>query len=330
MLNILNQKIESYKTITHMLIKPNRFKGRLMINESMSKHTSWRVGGVADRFYVPHDLDDLVAFVMQLDEKEPLTWIGLGSNLLVRDGGIRGTVIATKNMEDKIEMVSQNLINVSVGTTCGSIAKYCEKAGLNDAQFLVGIPGTLGGALAMNAGAFGSETWSIVKSVLSVNRNGEIKEQQKEEFNASYRSISKPDNEWFISAILKLSTENNSTEKSLLRELLKKRNEMQPVGVASCGSVFRNPNSKNPAAKLIEACGLKGKILGNAQVSNKHANFIINTGKAKAIDIENLMLQIQRKVYEQYKIRLIPEVKIVGEEVKELNARNKKQTKNEH
>ncbi|MGK0297294.1 MAG: UDP-N-acetylmuramate dehydrogenase [Gammaproteobacteria bacterium] len=330
MLNILNRQKESYKTIMQMPIQPNGLKGRLMFNEPMSKHTSWRVGGIADRLYVPHDLDDLVTFIIQLDEDEPLTWIGLGSNLLVRDGGIRGTVIATKNMEDKIEIVSPNLINVSVGTACGNIAKYCEKTGLNDAQFLVGIPGTLGGALAMNAGAFGSETWDIVKSVLSINRKGEIKERHKEEYKVSYRSISKPANEWFISAILELSIDNNYTGKNKLRDLLKKRNDMQPVGVASCGSVFRNPNSKNPAARLIEACGLKGKTVGNASISEKHANFIINTGKAKAIDIENLILQVQKIVYEQYKLKLMPEVKIIGEEVKDMKSRNKKQTKDDN
>ena len=329
MLNILNRQKESYKTIMQMPIQPNGLKGKLMFNEPMSKHTSWRVGGIADRFYVPHDLDDLVTFILQLDEDEPLTWIGLGSNLLVRDGGIRGAVIATKNMADKFEMISPNLINVSVGTACGNIAKYCEKAGFNNVQFLAGIPGTLGGALTMNAGAFGSEIWDFVKSVLTLNRKGEIIERHKEEYKVSYRSIRKPANEWFISAILELTTDNH-TGQSVLRDLLKKRNDMQPVGVASCGSVFRNPNSMDPAAKLIDACGLKGTTIGDARVSEKHANFIINSGKAKAIDIENLILQVQKIVYEQFKIRLITEVKIIGEEVKDPNARNKEPTKHDN
>jgi UDP-N-acetylmuramate dehydrogenase len=315
MLQMFNQQPGSYKTVMTLPIKQEELKGRLMINEPMSRHTSWRVGGVADRLYIPNDIDDLKNFINQLDLNEPVTWIGLGSNLLVRDGGIRGTVIATKNMEDKIEILSPTEIKVGVGTSCAQISKYSVNAGLNGAEFLVGIPGTIGGALVMNAGAFDCETWGIVKYVLSINRKGEIRKRHKSEFDINYRSITKPDNEWFISAVLELSQDKTQSGQKLLRDFLKKRNKAQPIGEASCGSVFKNPDSQYAAAKLIDGCGLKGKTCGDAMISEKHANFIINKGNATAKDIEQLIMEIQKIVYTQHKIRLMPEVKIIGEEI---------------
>ena len=315
MLNINFQDHEIgniYMTIT---TKNEGLKGKLKINEPMSKHTSWRVGGTADNLYFPYDVSDLKRFLTQLNADEPITWIGLGSNLLVRDGGIKGTVIATKKMEDKIEMISPTELRAGAGISCAKLAKYSVKKGLTGAEFLIGIPGTFGGALAMNAGAFGSETWDIVRSIKSINRKGKEKVRNKDEFTIDYRSVAKPSDEWFLSAILELDSDINHIGQNKIRELLNRRIESQPIGEASCGSVFRNPDDKNPAAKLIDSCELKGKQIGNASVSEKHANFIINTGNASAKDIETLIYYIQDVVYEKYKIKLMPEVQIVGEEI---------------
>jgi len=301
----------------HMTIstKNEGLKGKLKKNEPMSGHTSWRVGGTADILYIPYDLSDLKRFLAQLNTNEPITWIGLGSNLLVRDGGIKGTVIATKNMEDKIEMLSSTELKACAGTSCARLAKYSVNKELTGAEFLIGIPGTFGGALAMNAGAFGSEMWDIVKSVTSINRKGREMVRNKDEFTIDYRSVTKPSDEWFLSAILELVPDINHSGQNKIRELLDRRNDSQPVGEASCGSVFRNPDDENSAAKLIDSCDLKGKRIGNASVSEKHANFIINSGNSSAKDIETLIHYIQDVVYEKYKIKLMPEVRIVGEEI---------------
>ena len=313
MLNVLKQNHGSINSITTMSKKIEELKGRLKFEEPMSLHTSWRVGGSADRFYIPHDLNDLILFLSQIEDNEPITWIGLGSNLLVRDGGIRGTVIATKNMDDKIELISSTEIRISAGITCAQLAKYSVKAGLSGAEFLVGIPGTLGGALAMNAGAFGSEIWDIVQSVTTINRKGEVTTRNKNDYSVGYRTVKKPSDEWFISAIFVLKEDKNNVGKGILKNFLTSRNVTQPIGVASCGSVFRNPDNAEPAAILIDSCGLKGKCIGDACISEKHANFIINTGNASAKDVESLIQHVQDKVYQHYKVRLIPEVLITGE-----------------
>jgi len=169
--------------------------------------------------------------------------------------------------------------------------------------------------LAMNAGAFGSETWNIVKSVTTIDRKGEVRTHDKNDFSVGYRTVKKPLDEWFISAILVLKPDKKHEGQNTLRELLNQRNETQPVGEASCGSVFRNPENTEPAAKLIESCGLKGKCIGEACISEKHANFIINTGKAKASDIERLIKHVQDSVYKKYQVSLIPEVQMIGEKI---------------
>jgi UDP-N-acetylmuramate dehydrogenase len=288
-------------------------KGKLKYDEPMSKHTSWRVGGPADRFYIPRDLQDLKYFLAHLPESEPVTWIGLGSNLLVRDGGIRGTVIAMKNIMDDLESRDNSRLRAGAGVACARLARHAVRSGLTGAEFLVGIPGTLGGALAMNAGAFGGETWDIVDRVRTVNRRGEERTRQKSDYEIGYRKLTGPAGEWFIEAELHLHPDSRQTGAAKLRELLARRGESQPIGQASCGSVFRNPDQDRPAAKLIEACGLKGMSVGNARVSEKHANFIINLGNATAGDIEKLIAQVQQSVYAKYKVTLLPEVQTVGE-----------------
>lgn len=288
-------------------------KGKLRFDEPMSRHTSWRVGGPADRFYIPSDMADLKNFLAQLAPDEPVTWIGLGSNLLVRDRGIRGTVIASKNVMNELEDLPSGQIRAGTGIACARLARHSVKSGLTGAEFLIGIPGTLGGALAMNAGAFGSETWNIVKQVVTINRQGVEHNRGKAEFVIAYRSVIKPAEEWFVSALLELQTDVNHTGKHSINEFLSRRSQTQPMGEASCGSVFRNPAADMPAARLIDECGLKGKTIGNACVSSKHANFIINQGHASASDIEQLIAHVQQVVYEKYGISLVPEVRVTGD-----------------
>jgi len=288
-------------------------KGTLKYDEPMSRHTSWRVGGPADRFFIPSNLDDLKTFLKQLPDAEPLTWVGLGSNLLVRDGGIRGTVISTKNVMSEMELVTPVQIRAGSGIPCAKLARYTVKSGLAGAEFLIGIPGTLGGALAMNAGAYGSETWNVVKQVVTINRKGEVFTRATTDFVIGYRSVTGPVGEWFISALVELQADINQTGNNTISEFLARRSQTQPMGEPSCGSVFRNPGPDIPAAKLIEACGLKGKSIGMASVSLKHANFIINQGNARASDMEKLIQHVQQVVYERHSIRLVPEVRMIGE-----------------
>ncbi len=307
---------EPYNHIMTDSVEYSGLNGRLWIDEPMSKHTSWRVGGVADRFYIPSDVEDLKIFLRKLPADEPVTWIGLGSNLLVRDGGIRGTVIATKNVMDDLETLPSGEIQAGAGTPCAKIARYAAGSGHVGAEFLVGIPGTLGGALAMNAGAFGSEIWDIIREVRTIDRRGTESTRTRSEFIVNYRSVTRPAAEWFLSAVIRLQRDKDPDDNHTIRELLARRSETQPTGQASCGSVFRNPADDNPAARLIDTCGLKGTKIGNACVSEKHANFIINTGGAAARDIEQLIHYVQQVVYERHGIMLVPEVCVIGDEEK--------------
>lgn len=287
-------------------------KGKLLENESMVRHTSWRVGGPAQRFYLPEDLQDLAVFVAQLPTQEPLYWIGLGSNLLVRDGGIAGTVICTKGVLGKLEMENSNLVRAEAGVSCAKVARFCTRQGLKGAEFLAGIPGTMGGALAMNAGAFGGETWDIVQSVETLDRNGNIRVRKKQEFQIAYRSVEGLDGEWFVAAHIQLKQGDEKKMQMQVRQLLNQRGASQPIGEPSCGSVFRNPKNDH-AARLIELAGLKGACIGQACVSDKHANFIINRGHAKAADIEALIEHVKQMVLRKFGVKLQTEVKIVGQ-----------------
>jgi len=289
-----------------------KVRGVVKLNEPMKKHTSWRTGGHAERYFKPADIDDLCFFLKQVPEDEPLLWLGLGSNLLVRDGGLKGTVIALAGVLNDLHVYDDVSMHVGVGVTCAKVARMSVRAGLSGGEFLAGIPGTMGGALAMNAGAFGGETWNIVDSVETVNRQGQRIKRAASDIETAYRHVHLPEDEWFISAelLLVLDEEMNGLER--IQTLLNQRGESQPTGKASCGSVFRNPESDS-AARLIEISGLKGQSIGNAGVSDKHANFIINSGNASAEDIESLMLLIQEKVKLDHGIDLIPEVRIVGE-----------------
>jgi UDP-N-acetylmuramate dehydrogenase len=287
------------------------FSARVLHDVPMAKHTSWHAGGPADIFFTPRDTMDLASFVRQLPAEVPLMWIGLGSNLLVRDGGIRGAVVSTQGALGALERHSATRIRAEAGVPCARIARQCVKWGLGPADFFAGIPGTLGGALAMNAGAFGGETWSHVVEVEVLDRRGTRHTRTAAEYEVGYRKVKGPDNEWFIAARLEFERKPGINDEGI-KSLLEKRRETQPIGEWSCGSVFTNP-PKEHAARLIESAGLKGFRIGGASVSEKHANFIINHGEASAADIEALILHVQKTVAKSSGIHLVTEVRIVGE-----------------
>ncbi len=287
------------------------FRGQLRHNEPMSRHCSWRSGGSADLYFEPADVDDLGVFLSTLTETTDITWLGLGSNLLIRDGGLRGVVISVLNRLNEMKRLADGCVYVECGVTDAKLARFCQKQGLAEADFLAGIPGTIGGALAMNAGAFGFETWDYVDAVDMMNRTGEIVHRNRDEFEASYRHVSKAEGEWFVAGYLRFPQADPARE-SNIKPLLDKRNASQPIGLPSCGSVFRNPPGDH-AARLIEACGLKGHCIGGACVSDKHANFIINAGDATATDIEALIDEVRERVLQDYGVRLIEEVRILGD-----------------
>lgn len=286
-------------------------QGELRLNEPMSRHTSWRVGGPAELFFIPASIEDLQSFLHELDEDAPVFWLGIGSNILVREGGLPGVVISASKILREIEQLDHYVVRAGSGVPCTQLARQCIRWGLGPSEFFAGIPGTVGGALAMNAGAHGGETWERVESVRTVDRAGEIHERARGEYTVGYRSVTGPPNEWFLETILRFepgATANMET----LQAMLERRKRTQPLGLPSCGSVFRNPPDDH-AARLIEAAGLKGFSIGGAEVSEKHANFIINRGDATATDIEELIEHVRQSVTEAHGIELVHEVRIVGE-----------------
>ncbi len=286
-------------------------RGSLKFDEPMSRHTSWRLGGPADRYYVPRDLEDLQDFLAGLEEHIDLLWVGLGSNLLVRDGGFRGQVIAPLNALNRIRLEADGSLYCECGVSCAKLARFCQKHGLGGADFFAGIPGTVGGALAMNAGAFGGETWAGVEHVVMIDRHGVLHQREPNEFEVGYRRVALPQQEWFAAAVFRFEARAPG-EQSNIRELLQRRNATQPVGQPSCGSVFKNPPGQH-AARLIEEAGLKGYRLGTARVSDKHANFIISSSETSASDVEALIEHVRAVVSERFGIELETEVRIVGE-----------------
>ena len=290
------------------------FKGELRYKEPMSKHTSWHVGGAADQYFIPSDLDDMIVYISGLPEDMPITFLGLGSNILVRDGGIRGSVIAVIGILNELSDKGDGIIRIGAGVTCAKVARYVADKGFAGAEFFSGIPGTMGGALAMNAGAFGSETWNYVENVETINRKGVKVTRDKKEFEIGYRRVTMPVGEWFIAAELRFNREQVDCGREKIRDLLARRASTQPTNEYSCGSVFKNPDGEY-AGRLIDKCGLKGYRIGGAVVSVKHANFIINEGSASARDIEELINHVQRIVVEETGVRLETEVRILGEEI---------------
>ncbi|BBL72239.1 UDP-N-acetylenolpyruvoylglucosamine reductase [Methylogaea oryzae] len=278
----------------------------------MARYATWRAGGQAKQFYSPADREDLVAFLRTLPPQEPLLWLGLGSNLLVRDGGFPGTVIFTRSCLLDLRRMEDGSVLAEAGVACAHVAKFCAEQGLGGAEFLAGIPGTMGGALAMNAGAFGGETWDVVSSVVTVDRLGVERERGAGDFRIGYRQAQGPEGEWFLAAKLRLTAGDTTQSRERIRQLLAQRSATQPTNMPSCGSVFRNPDG-DYAARLIENSGLKGRCIGGACVSEKHANFIVNTGAATAADIESLIELVRAEVAARHGVNLSTEVCIVGD-----------------
>jgi UDP-N-acetylmuramate dehydrogenase len=290
---------------------PPGFNARVLHGEPLAKHTSWRVGGPADVFFKPHDVNELSVFLRSLVPNTPVYFLGLGSNVLVRDGGIRGVVVATLGAFIDLEQTSANEVWAGSGVTCAKLAKQCVKWGLGAAEFFAGIPGTVGGALAMNAGAFGGETWRHVREVETIDLQGNVRRRPASDYQALYRHIEGPQNEWFLGARLHFEPRVDVSEMEI-RALLARRKATQPIGELSCGSVFTNPPGDH-AARLIEATGLKGFRIGGARVSEKHANFIINDGTATADELERMIEHVRTTVARVQGVTLTPEVRIVGE-----------------
>ena len=289
-------------------------RGRLRENEPMSRHTVWGIGGPARRFFEPEDERDLVNFLKSLGPREELFWLGLGSNLLVRDGGVDATVVHTASMRDTLTFSEPGVARLGAGVACPKAARHCLRHGLAGLEFFAGIPGTVGGALAMNAGAFDGETWDRVASVTTVDAHGNTTERGRDEFRAHYRGVEGPAREWFLEARFALEAAgatHRHDSAGKVKSLLARRAATQPLGQRSCGSVFRNPEG-DFAARLIEACGLKGTRIGDAVVSEKHANFIINDGQATAAAVEALIERVAKTVRIRTGVDLRPEVRIVG------------------
>jgi len=291
----------------NMIFEP---RGRLLYDEPMARHTSWRVGGPADMYFQPADLQDLVELLRQRREPDlPVTWLGLGSNTLVRDGGIRGIVIATHRCLGGIEVRDDRTVHAGVGVPCARIARLSARRGLTGGEFFAGIPGTLGGALAMNAGAYGHTTWEVVHHVDTVDAAGGRHRRRAGDFEIGYRSVRE---EWFVAAVLALKAGDSAQSQSRIREFLGNRARSQPLQIPNAGSVFVNPPNDH-AARLIERAGLKGLCVGGACVSEKHANFIVNRGAARAADIEALIEQVIERVRDAHGVTLCPEIRIVGD-----------------
>jgi len=289
-------------------------RGRLRLRVSMAQYCTWRAGGPADRFYEPADLADLCEFLRRTPPEEPLLFVGLGSNLLVRDGGFRGTVVHT-HAPSLAPQLREGLVYAEAGVASPKIARFAARAGLAGAEFLAGIPGTAGGALAMNAGCYGSETWGVVARVLTVDRSGRLRERSPADFEIGYRlcRLRAPAQQWFAAVWFKFPFGDGDVARERMRLMLRRRVATQPIGTPNAGSVFRNPPG-DKAARLIESCGLKGLARGAARVSEKHANFIVNPGgAASALEIELLLEEVRRRVHEATGIWLVPEVRIVGE-----------------
>lgn len=299
----------------------SELRGLLRNDEPMAKHVSWRAGGVARTFYQPADVLDLAAFLRSRPAGEEVMFLGLGSNLLVRDGGFAGSVVFTHHALIGIEVESEVstprgtlAFRAGAGVPAPHLARFVAKHGGAGAEWMAGVPGTVGGALAMNAGCYGGETWNHVISVETVDRAGVLRHRSPADYELGYRHVAlkPPGDEWFVSGVFGFAPGEEHAAMARIRELLQKRVASQPLNQPNAGSVFRNPPGDH-AARLIESCGLKGFAIGGAEVSRKHANFIVNVAGASANDIESLIDHVQAAVLMRTGIELLREVRIVGE-----------------
>ena len=291
--------------------------GTLRPGEPMAKHVSWRAGGRAKAFYQPAGVDDLCAFLARLPAGEPLLFVGLGSNLLVRDGGFDGTVVLTHHALGGIRAgagLGERLVFVAgAGVPSPHLARFVARHGGGGTEWLAGVPGTVGGALAMNAGCYGGETWNHVVSCETVDRAGRRRVRPPADYDVGYRhvALAAGGEEWFLGATFAFPRGDEAAAMARMKALLSRRVASQPLNEPNAGSVFRNPPGDH-AARLIESCGLKGFAVGGARVSPRHANFIVNAGGATAADIEAVIERVHAEVLRRTGVDLVPEVRIVG------------------
>lgn len=289
------------------------YQGVIQRDVPMSLHTTWKLGGPAERLFIPQDIGDFCNYLQSSDPSEPIFVVGAGSNLLVRDGGIRGTVILLEPNLQSIKIdAEQERVVAEAGVTLARLTKEAHRHGLTGFESLAGIPGTLGGALKMNAGAYGDCIWQFVKTVTVATRAGELVELTAADVEIDYRAVKLAVEGWFVAATLHLQQGDVMAASDLLRKLNEQRAARQPLGSPSCGSVFKNPQGDN-AWRVIEAAGLKGKQIGALVVSEKHANFMLNLGNGRAKDAEALIKLVQQEVKNRFGIDLETEVLIVGE-----------------
>ena len=289
-----------------------KVKGNLRKNISLKEYNTWKVGGRAEYLFEPYDLEDLKIFLnLTLDEK--VTFLGNGSNVLIRDCGIKGYVVCLKKSLNNFHIDGKNKFIFEAGLSCMKIAQISAKENFTGLEFLCGVPGTLGGALKMNAGCYGGNIWDNVFEVTLINKKGDLVKRIKDDFKIGYRNVELDENNFFVSASFNLKKNNMNNSQNIIKDFLKDRRSNQPTGLPSCGSVFKNPKNLY-AAKILDSLGLKGYRIGGAYVSEKHANFIITERSAKSEDIEKLISFIQKKVYKDKKIFLETEVKFIGTE----------------
>ena len=289
----------------------SKLRGNLQQNHSLAEHTFWKIGGPAEYFYEPANLEDLKQ-LLQIWQEQSIVILGSATNVLIRDNGIKGLVIYLRNCLDGLSELDNFTLRVEAGVGLARLVQKCTHFGMIDAAFMAGIPGTVGGALAMNAGCYGDCIWNHVAAVETINRFGEVKLRPAKEFTAEYRQVTGlVAEEWFVAAQLLFARGDVEEMKRQICDHLHKRKNSQPLDLPSCGSVFRNPPG-DYAARLIEISGFKGKQIGGAKVSEKHANFIVNCGGATAADVEALMREIVVTVKKAHKVDLVPEVHILG------------------
>lgn len=301
-----------YKSLLDILGEKNR--ENIKLDEPMKKHISFRVGGPADILVKP-STEEEIKDIIKLLKKENVDYliIGNGSNLIVKDGGIRGVVIEISNTFNNFE-INETTVNIQSGALLSLVGKAVLKEELKGFEFAAGIPGTLGGALAMNAGAYGGEMKDIVKLVRLMDTNGDIFEFTNEQMEFGYRkSILSRTDYIVLSAVIQLERGNYDKIKETMSDFTQRRVTKQPLSLPSAGSTFKRPVG-NFAGKLIEDSGLKGLTLRGAQVSEKHSGFVVNIGNAKAKDLLDLMYIVKSTVYAKFGVQLEEEVKILGED----------------
>lgn len=287
---------------------------RVREEEYLRHHTTFKIGGPADLFVEPTTMAELSFALRTIHEFDvPVTIIGCGSNILVKDGGIRGAVVSVRHMTQIMDC-NDNVLCIGSGYMLKDASEFAWENGLTGLEFAIGIPGTLGGAVFMNAGAYDGEMSHVVTAVRAVDFQGNIKEYDASHLDFGYRhSVFHDNHEVIGEVIMTLKPGDKNVIKARMDELTEKRESKQPLEFASAGSTFKRPPGYF-AGTLIEQTGLKGLSVGDAQVSHKHAGFVINTGSASAKDVLDLIAEVQRRVYDQHGVHLEPEVRMIGED----------------